>query len=192
MSQTALALIAEPLAREFDVPLALILGVIQVESAGHPYATRFEPGYRWCWDVRRRRPLTVRRADLGHAGAPSGFAAPDAATAGYYSTAATEYTQQRTSWGLMQVMGAVAREHGYTGPLPELCDPAHGIEYGVRHLARLRDRFYARHGWAGVVDAYNDGSPAIEQDPDYPDRVAAVSAAAATLINGEKSPCPQT
>lgn len=36
------------------------------------------------------------------------------------------------SWGLMQVMGQSVREIGYVGPLPQLCDPATGIEWGCR------------------------------------------------------------
>jgi hypothetical protein len=35
----------------------------------------------------------------------------------------------------MQLMGECAREHGYTGYLPELCEPATGLEWGCVHLA---------------------------------------------------------
>jgi soluble lytic murein transglycosylase-like protein len=49
---------------------------------------------------------------------------------------ATEEIARSISWGLMQVMGEVARESGYSGPLPELCDPATGLELGCRVLAK--------------------------------------------------------
>jgi hypothetical protein len=50
----------------------------------------------------------------------------------------TEGTARAISWGLMQVMGEVARENGWTGPLPALCDPNTGIEIGCKVLAAKR------------------------------------------------------
>jgi soluble lytic murein transglycosylase-like protein len=49
----------------------------------------------------------------------------------------TEAHARTISWGLMQVMGEVAREEHYTGPLPELCDPKIGIAAGLTHLKRM-------------------------------------------------------
>jgi len=48
----------------------------------------------------------------------------------------TEEIARSISWGLMQVMGQVAHEAGYTGPFPELCNPATGLEWGCRVLAK--------------------------------------------------------
>lgn len=163
-------------AARFDLPAALISAVIAVESAGDTWAMRHEPHYRWCWDPIERQPYTLRRAQADSASAPDDF--PHYR----YSSRHTEYMAQRTSWGLMQVMGAVARERGLSQPLPTLCRPGRGIEYGCRHLACLRDRHFAAAGWAGVLDAYNDGSRRIERAHDYPHKVAAVSAEAAALI----------
>lgn len=71
---------------------------------------------------------------------------------------AGEYIGQKTSWGLMQVMGAVAREYGFTDQFPALWDPATGIKYGVKHLRRL----YAKHGkWPQTIAAYNAGTPQL-------------------------------
>jgi len=54
---------------------------------------------------------------------------------------ATEAYARSFSWGLMQVMGAVAREEGFTGTsLAELCDPATGIDAGCKHLANIFKR----------------------------------------------------
>jgi soluble lytic murein transglycosylase-like protein len=48
---------------------------------------------------------------------------------------ATEEIARSISWGLMQVMGQVAREHGFSGKsLAALCDPAKGIEMGCTVL----------------------------------------------------------
>lgn len=69
---------------------------------------------------------------------------------------ATERNGQQTSWGLMQVMGAVAREYGFTGWFPKLCDPSLGVHYGAQHLKK----FYARYGnWHDTIASYNAGSP---------------------------------
>ena len=48
---------------------------------------------------------------------------------------ATEEVARSISWGLMQVMGQVAREHGFTGKfLSSLCDPAAGLDAGCAVL----------------------------------------------------------
>ncbi|MGD0955720.1 MAG: hypothetical protein ABR953_02685 [Candidatus Acidiferrales bacterium] len=40
------------------------------------------------------------------------------------------------SWGLMQVMGQVARKHGFTGKfLSALCDPVTALDIGCAALA---------------------------------------------------------
>ena len=49
---------------------------------------------------------------------------------------ATEEVARSISWGLMQVMGQVAREHGFQGKfLSALCDPAAGLDIGCAALA---------------------------------------------------------
>ncbi|HEY0701639.1 MAG TPA: lytic transglycosylase domain-containing protein [Candidatus Acidoferrales bacterium] len=48
----------------------------------------------------------------------------------------SEEIARSISWGLMQVMGQVAREHEFTGKfLSALCEPDAGIEIGCRVLA---------------------------------------------------------
>jgi soluble lytic murein transglycosylase-like protein len=48
----------------------------------------------------------------------------------------TEEVARSISWGLMQVMGQVAREHGFRGKfLSALCDPAAGLDIGCAVLA---------------------------------------------------------
>jgi soluble lytic murein transglycosylase-like protein len=48
----------------------------------------------------------------------------------------TEEVARSISWGLMQVMGQVAREHGFTGKfLSALCDPGTGLDIGCAVLA---------------------------------------------------------
>jgi len=77
---------------------------------------------------------------------------------------ATERMQQMTSWGPMQVMGGVAREHGYHGWLTRLCDPAVGINYGILHLRR----YFTKHGkWPDAIASYNAGAPRKNTDGTY-------------------------
>ena len=48
----------------------------------------------------------------------------------------TEEVARSISWGLMQVMGQVAREHGFTAKsLAALCDPATGLAIGCAVFA---------------------------------------------------------
>jgi soluble lytic murein transglycosylase-like protein len=49
---------------------------------------------------------------------------------------ATEARARAFSWGLMQVMGQVARENGFSAiSLAALCDPAVGLDVGCRVFA---------------------------------------------------------
>ena len=67
---------------------------------------------------------------------------------------ATERTGQMCSWGLMQIMGAVARGYGFKGYFPELCDPAINIQYGLQHLVHFHERY---ENWLDTIAAYNAG-----------------------------------
>ena len=68
----------------------------------------------------------------------------------------TERFGQMCSWGLMQVMGGVAREYGYAGPFPALCQPRIGINFGCRHLHKFFVQYLT---WPDAIAAYNAGSP---------------------------------
>ena len=147
----------------FDIPTDLILGIIDVESAGNTFAMRMEPPYRFLVDVRTNKPFRKLTADEGRQDqAPTDF--PFVNGAGSRST---EWIGQQCSWGLMQVMGAVARENGFDGYFPELCSTDRGIYYGCKHLASFKKRFFAKYGWAGVVAAYNAGSVRISSTGDF-------------------------
>ena len=81
--------------------------------------------------------------------------------------APTEEVARSISWGLMQVMGQVAREHEFTGKfLSALCDPAMGIEMGCRvFAAKLAD---ASGDTARGLQLWNGGA-----NPDYATQVLA-------------------
>ena len=118
----------------------LVCAVIEQESAWNPWAVRYEPGFL------------------------SRYVAP-LYTAGKLS--ATEAYTRAMSWGLMQVMGQVAREFGFKeASLSELCDPATGIEFGCRILAAKLTR--AKGGVPAALLAWNGGA-----DANYPAEVLA-------------------
>lgn len=133
-------------ANRFGLDPKMVDAVCAVESSHEPWATRYEPGWRWFADV-----------DF-HAGETR-------------ITKATERVQQATSWGLMQVMGAVSRELGYRGHLPGLCTPHWGLYYGCMKLQQL----YEKHG--SVMDAlaaYNAGRPDSAHGIAYARKVSAI------------------
>jgi len=125
----------------------LVDAIIQVESGGDVYASRYEPHYQYLWDVRANAPFRARGRSL-----PPGFKSPR------FVSSNTEFVQQKHSWGPMQVMGAVAREYGFKGRLTELCGER-GLHYGLTHLQALSRRL-VRAGLESqddLIAAYNGG-----------------------------------
>jgi soluble lytic murein transglycosylase-like protein len=120
----------------YGLPVGLVHAIVKVESSGNPWAIRYEPGFQRAY--LDGKPWRIYGA----------------------VTHDTEVVARATSWGLMQVMGQVARERGFEGIyLSELCNPAAGIEYGCRQLKHFEQRHFDAHGWNGVIAAYNAGSP---------------------------------
>ena len=62
------------------------------------------------------------------------------------------------------MMGALLRERGYAGPFPGIaCDPELATRFACLHLSCLRDRYFDKHSWSGVVAAYNAGRPRCDE-----------------------------
>ena len=119
----------------YDLPANVVFGVCLTESALEPLSIRHEPYYRWLYDIANVKP--------------------------YGCSTTTEKAMQKTSWGLMQVMGAVFREYGYRGWLSAIPgDIRAQIEYGCKHLASKIKRYGLEHG----IGAYNSGKPIIAND----------------------------
>ena len=136
-------------ADRFELPAWLIAAVVQVESGGNAWAIRYERNFFQVYilslDVAPIKPCSLY----------------------------TEKHARATSWGLMQVMGQVARERGFSRPfLSELCQPELGLEYGCRQLAHLRGRFKVSDSWEPVIRAYNGGHPRAD-NLDYVRKVMA-------------------
>ncbi len=121
----------------------LVCALCEHESAWEPWAMRYEPAFLSKYVA----PLYTARKISG-----------------------TEAYARAFSWGLMQVMGQTAREHGFAGEfLSELCDPAVGLEIGCRVLAH---KLAAAEGNVErALLLWNGGS-----NRDYPAQVLARSA----------------
>ena len=154
----------------YQLPPQLVIGVIAVESGGDVYAWNPEPKYRYFWNVKRNSPFRkVTSAEIDSKVPPRDFPA----LAGDRDQ---EWWGQQASWGLMQLMGAVARERGFKGKyLPEICTPEINIQLGCAHLAQYKRRYFDQYGWPGVCRAFNGGGYAAKNNtnPEYPKKVLA-------------------
>lgn len=124
----------------------LVQAVCHHESGWNPWATRYEQGFfdRYVSEVRM----------------------PTVQTFGICSSV-TERRLRATSFGLMQIMGQVARESGYKAVfLTQLCDPYPGLEYGCIKLARCLKA--NNNDPRGALLMFNGGA-----DSGYPDKVLA-------------------
>lgn len=138
-AKALLVALAQQMAQRYGLDWTLLCAVVEQESGWNPWATHYDPGF------------------FRHYTAPL-YAAD--------KISLTEAQLRATGWGLMQDEGQTAREHGYTGELPALCDPATGLEIGARILAHKLaiSRGDVRH----ALLIYNGGA-----DPSYPNRVLA-------------------
>ena len=118
----------------------LVCAVIEQESAWNPWAMRYEPAFF----TKYVAPLYTNN-----------------------KITATEAYARGFSWGLMQVMGQVARESGFDAQfLSALCDPEQALAVGCKVL---RKKFDAACGdTTRALLAWNGGANAL-----YPVQVLA-------------------
>jgi soluble lytic murein transglycosylase-like protein len=92
---------------------ALVCAVVEQESAWNPWAMRYEPAFFTKY--------------VAHLYTNNKVSASEAYARGF-------------SWGLMQVMGQVARETGFDALfLSALCDPEQGLAIGCKVLRKKLD-----------------------------------------------------
>jgi len=119
---------------------ALVCAVVEQESAWNPWAIRYEPLF---------------------------FAKYVASLYTNNKISASEAYARGFSWGLMQVMGQVARESGFDALfLSALCDPEQGLAIGCKVLRKKIDAM-AGDTMRGLLAWNGGGSPA------YPAQVLA-------------------
>lgn len=120
----------EAIARH-GVDAQLVAAIITVESSWSPWAVRHEPLYSYLSEVEQ-----------------------NAKRSGW--SPATERQLQKMSWGLMQVMGATARDLAYQDPLTQLIVPSANLEVGIRYLKTKLARY--KGDTEAAIAAYNAGA----------------------------------
>jgi soluble lytic murein transglycosylase-like protein len=140
MTREEMIALAKATAARHDLPSELVCAVVEQESDWEPSAIRYEPAF---YD-RYVYPMALKRA-----------------------ISETEARARAFSWGLMQTMGEVGREFGFTGKfLSALCEPQTGLEIGCKVLAH---KLAVNQGnVAQALLAWNGGG-----NPEYPAQVLA-------------------
>ena len=136
-TQDARKALAQKWATKYGLDWSIVCAVCEQESGWIPWAMRFEPGFLERY-VKPKNPAAPTTLEIS----------------------------QATSFGLMQLMGGVALEFGFTGRfLTELCDPDIGVDYGCRKLQHC----FSVHGDPETsLLAYNGGG-----NKEYPAQVLA-------------------
>ncbi len=119
-----------------NIPVEIICGIISQESGWRTDATRYEPAFQRKYiDTKYQNFREKWRRDMA------------------------------TSWGLMQVMGIVAREMGFRGEVSDLLVPNCGIFWGCKKLASLVLRYPS--SFKDAISAYNAGSAMRDKNGNY-------------------------
>jgi len=159
---------------KYHLDSKLVIAQIRVESGDNPWAWNPEPRYRYFWNVRTHAPFrSITPLEIAAEFPPKEFP-------GVAGDPDQEWWGQQASWGLMQVMGALARERGFRGPyLTALCDPEINLEIGCAHLAGLLS--WSHNNVDQALAAYNGGRSGNVARPfrnqAYADKIQSVYAA---------------
>ena len=125
-------------AAEFGIDSDLVQAFVIVESSGNPLATRYEPNFykRYILPLLKSGEITQEEA-----------------------------TGRSTSWGILQIMGQVAREKGFKETFETLLIPEVGLHWGLKHLKRFINKY--PETLDDAIASYNAGSPRKRQTGEY-------------------------
>lgn len=142
MADNSLITLARQIAGKHGLNDALVCAICEQESAWNPTAKRYEPAF------------------YKHYVSPLIYS---------IGISDEEATDRSTSWGLMQLMGQVARELGFTEPISTLCDPATGLDWGCKFFAQKLlkaggDAFAALQRWNGGANSSYAGQVIARMD----------------------------
>lgn len=165
MSRTTFTSDIRTFASRYGLEANLVEALIIIESGGNPWALNPEPRYRWLWNVMTREPYTASSSVAMLKTPPDDFPS-------FVGDRDQEWWAQQCSWGLMQVMGALARELDVRVPyLTELCRPELNMDVGCQHLSSLMH--WAGRDEAKALAAYNAGKGNIAAGAQYATKVLA-------------------
>lgn len=121
----------------------LLMAISKVESSLDPWAVRFEPNWKYPYKIDEfAKELGITRD--------------------------TEKTLQSMSWGLMQIMGTVARELGFDRSLVELTNPTLNLTYAIKKIETLFERY---KDFENVISSYNQGYPKRKNDGSFVNQI---------------------
>jgi soluble lytic murein transglycosylase-like protein len=123
----------------------ILKSIVTQESNYNPYAIRYEPSYAYLYAVPHYAQFLNISQD-------------------------TEITTQKISWGLGQLMGAVAREQGHVGPMGQLFEVETNIKIMIVLIKKMQSRGYEELG--EIFSCYNGGVGAVLKMKDgiYPNQ----------------------
>lgn len=133
-----------------NVPADLLGAIVQTESSGNQFALRAETKHAWIID-----PATHKKTGLSLRSHYVYLWKPEECARQAGVTTDTEIWSQVASWGLCQLMGAVARELGLKGPIVQLLQVDTNLKYAALLLKRLAKRYDKADD---ILAAYNAGS----------------------------------
>ena len=138
MERKELEIIIKPFADQYEIDKDLILSFCFVESSCNQNATRYESNFYKTYI----QPLLIKQ-----------------------SITPKEAIGRATSWGLMQIMGQVAREKGFKGQFEELCTPSVGLFWSLKHLKHFIEKY--PDCLNDAISSYNAGHPNKRDDGRY-------------------------
>jgi soluble lytic murein transglycosylase-like protein len=124
--------IAKVSAEEYNIPLAYLMAIAEIESAFDPYALRFETDNPWIYHPRKYANMNK-------------------------ITPLTEEMLQHFSFGLCQIMGSTIRSPlGFKGPLAQTFNPQLNLRLGAKYIKWLAKKYSDPQD---LASAYNAGRP---------------------------------
>ena len=129
--------IIREVATKLNLDPLMLAALVMTESGGNECAMRYESGFYHRYILRISYEVKIF--------AKNNNVTPD-----------TEGHGRAISWGPMQIMGQTAREQGFKGWFPELCNNETGIFYGAKYYKGQLTRYGG--DTQDALAAYNGGS----------------------------------
>lgn len=153
------------LSDRYGIPSQLTFALAAATTGMDTETMVFEPTHRWLWDCyHEKRFRNLTDDETLSCISPADFHGC------HLSLPDTELLGQKTAWGPFALMGSDARAAGLKGSFLTLCnDPKLTVHYTLVHLTKLRDKYFEKHGWGGVMAAYDAGRPRKDEKGQYID-----------------------
>jgi hypothetical protein len=158
------------------VPEKIACGLAMAENSGNWFGSRYKKYYSYIVDPSTGEPFRVLNATEKSSVSPPGDFPGLQLSHDQSHSPQAEWEFQRTSWGLFQIMGAVARELGFRGSSFDVNTPSayiyglngmNGVIYGLLHFKNYMNKYEKTKGIEAAIASYNAGSPRRRADGRY-------------------------